>query len=200
MHDCPSSRSTKSGVPHQIKHVPHSCSASVHSNIGCGTLRYLALTAPPPAVYALLSATAFVVPTNPGPTVTIPTPAPASAVILSLTREHLENLRTWRTYTYTDKACKQNILGLVAEVYYFKLKKKYTAYAGITCLTLLTHLHSEYGRLMSQDINDIDKRMKISITGETEFETFVHQIGDGQEAVALQNPYTDTKFFTIAEI
>ena len=41
--------------------------------------------------------------------------------------------------------------------------------------------------------------MKISITGETEFETFVQQIVDGQESVALQNPYTDTQIVTIAE-
>ena len=66
-----------------------------------------------------------------------------------------------------DKACKQKLPGLVPEVYYLTLKNKYTAYAGITCLTLLTHLHSEYGRLTIQDIDDIDKRMKISITGET---------------------------------
>ena len=64
---------------------------------------------------------------------------------------------------------------------------------------MLTHIHSEYGRLTSQDINDIDKRMKIPITRETEFETFVQQIEDGQEAVALQNPYTDTQIVTIAE-
>ena len=169
----------------------NSCSASVHSNLGCGTLGHLALTHPP-VVYTLLSATTFVVPTNPGSTVTIPTPAPASAVITSLTREHTENLRTWRTYTDTYKACKQKLLGLVPEVYYRTLKKKYTVYSGITCLTLLTHLHSKCGRLTSQDIDDIYKRMKIPISGETEFETFVQQIKDGQEAVALQNPYTNT--------
>ena len=56
-----------------------------------------------------------------------------------------------------------------------------------------------HGRLTSQDIDWIDKRMKISSTGETEFETFVQQIEDGQEAVALQNPYTDTKIITITE-
>ena len=67
------------------------------------------------------------------------------------------------------------------------------------CLTLLTHLHSEYGRLASHDIYDIDKRMKTPISGETEFETFVQQIEDGQEAVALQNPYTDIQIVTIAE-
>ena len=85
------------------------------------------------------------------------------------------------------------------EVYYRTLKKKYTAYAGVTCLTMLTHLHSKYGRLTSQDIDEIDKRMKSQISGETEFEAFVQQIEEGQEAVALQNPYTDIQIVTISK-
>ena len=67
------------------------------------------------------------------------------------------------------------------------------------CLTLLTHLHTEYGRLTSQDIDEIDKRMKSPISGETEFEAFVQQIEDRQESVELQNPYTDTHIVTITE-
>ena len=101
-------------------------------------------------MYALLSATTFVVPTNTGSTVQLATPAPAAAVISALTREHAENLRVWKTYTDTDKVCKQKLLSLVPEVYYRTHKKKYTAYAGVTCLTLLTHLNSEYGRLTSR--------------------------------------------------
>ena len=122
----------------------NSCSASVHSNLWCGTLRHLPLTAPP-AVYALLSATNFVVTTNNGSTFQLSTPAPAAAVISALTREHTGNLRAWKTYTDTDKACKQKLLSLVPEVYYLTLKKKYRSYEGVTCLTLLTHLNSKYG-------------------------------------------------------
>ena len=40
---------------------------------------------------------------------------------------------------------------------------------------------------MSKDIDAIDKRMKIPIIRETEFETFVQQMEDVQEAMALQN-------------
>ena len=97
-------------------------SASVHSNLGCGTLGHLPLTAPP-AVYSLLSATTFVVPINPGSTVPIPTPAPASAIVAALTREHKENLRAWKTYTDTAKAYKQKLLGIVPELFYRTLKK-----------------------------------------------------------------------------
>ena len=98
---------------------------------------------------------------------TFNTPPLAAAVISALTREHTENLRVWKTYTHTDKACKKKLLSLVPEVYYCTLKKKYTLYAGVTCLTLLNHLHSEYGRLTSQDIDEIDKQMKSQISGYT---------------------------------
>ena len=87
----------------------------------------------------------------------------------------------------------------MTEVYYRTLKKKYTAYTGLTLLTMLTHLHSEYRRLTSQDIDKIDKRMKIQIIGDTEFEYFVQQIEDRQEAVALQNTYTDIQIVTTAK-
>ena len=99
--------------------------------------------AAPPAVCDLLSATKFAVPTNTGSTVQLSTPAPEAAVIPALTYEHAKNLRVWKTYTNTDKFCKQTLLSLVPELYYLTLKKKYTAYARVTCLTLLTHFRSE---------------------------------------------------------
>ena len=41
--------------------------------------------------------------------------------------------------------------------------------------------------------------MKIPISKDTSFEAFVQQIKDRQEAVALQNPYTDIQIVAIAE-
>ena len=100
----------------------NSCSASVHSNHGCGRLGHIPLT-DPPAIYALISATKLVVPTNSGSTVQLGTEkSPAAAIISSLTREHAENLRVWKTYTDTDKACNQKLLSLVPKVYYHTLK------------------------------------------------------------------------------
>ena len=52
---------------------------------------------------------------------------------------------------------------------------------------MLTHLHSEYGRLNSQDIDDIDKPMKRQISGDTEFEALVHQIEDVALKTQLDN-------------
>ena len=91
----------------------NSCSASVHSNGGCGTLGYLVLIAPA-AVYALHSAIAFVRPVNLGATVIIPTPTPMGVVIGELTRDNF------------GKTCKKVITKLVPEVYYRTLKNRYT--------------------------------------------------------------------------
>ena len=64
---------------------------------------------------------------------------------------------------------------------------------------MLTHLHIKYERLTSQDIDDIDKRTKSEMSGDTEFEAFVQHIEDGKEDVALKNPYTDIQILNIAE-
>ena len=41
--------------------------------------------------------------------------------------------------------------------------------------------------------------MKSEISGDTEFEAFVQQNEDGQEAVSLKNSYTDVQILTIAK-
>ena len=41
--------------------------------------------------------------------------------------------------------------------------------------------------------------MNSQISGDTEFEAFVQKIEDRQEAVALQNPYTDIQIVIIAK-
>ena len=41
--------------------------------------------------------------------------------------------------------------------------------------------------------------MKSQISGDTEFEAFVQKNEEGQETVALQNPYTDIQIVTIAK-
>ena len=57
----------------------NSNSASVQSNLGCGTLGLLFLTVSP-AIYATLSTIAFVLPVNPGSKPRFPTCATASDI------------------------------------------------------------------------------------------------------------------------
>ena len=99
----------------------------MHSNLGCGTMGYLVLTASP-AVYTLMYAVPFVAHVNPGATHIIPDPPPTAAAIYKLTRTHTENMRIFREYKSIHVTCKKVIMNLVGEVYYRTLKNRYTGY------------------------------------------------------------------------
>ena len=83
----------------------NACAVSVHYDLGNGTVRYLVLTAQP-ATFLLACPTPFVHPTHAGATLTLPDPAPSSAVIGTLTRAHTEKLRLFNEYNSADKSCK----------------------------------------------------------------------------------------------
>ena len=82
--------------------------ASVHSNLGCGTLGLLFLTVSP-AVYATLSKIVFVPSVNPGPEPNIPTGA-TDAAIVDLRYHHAEATKIFTKYKNTDKALHQLLL------------------------------------------------------------------------------------------
>ena len=68
----------------------NACAASVHYNLGNGTVGYLVLTSQP-ASFTIASLTSFVKPVNPGVLV-LAEPAPSAAVIGTLTRQHTEDI------------------------------------------------------------------------------------------------------------
>ena len=76
----------------------------------------------------------------------------------------------------TDKACKKVIHDLIPEKFYKSLSSRIVGFTKVTCLEILTHLIQEYGTLEDPDIQNIDKKMKEPISGETLFEEFVEQI------------------------
>ena len=88
-----------------IQLKPNLNAASVHSNIGCGTLGLLFLTVLP-VVYTTLSTTTFVLPVKPGLEPSIPTGATRS-VIDDLQYCHTESTKIFTEYENTDKALRQ---------------------------------------------------------------------------------------------
>ena len=172
-------------------------SASVHSNLRCGRLGYLVLTATP-ATFALQCAATFIEPVHSGPTVHIPNPPPSAAVIGVLTREHSEQLRVFTKYHNVDKACKKVITNLIPEIYYKTLKNRYTGFSGNSTLEILTHLWTTYGELSEDDARLNDLALKHKISGETHFESLVAQVEDHVEAVAVPNPYIPAQILLIA--
>ena len=110
----------------------NACAASVHYNLGNGTVGYLVLTAQP-ASFTIASLTSFVKPVNPGVLV-LADPAPSASVIGTLTLQHTEDTRVFNEYHSVDRACKKVLCTLIPEAYFRSLKNKYTGYANVQCL------------------------------------------------------------------
>ena len=62
----------------------------------------------------------------------------------------------------------------------------------------MTHLIYEYAELEEEDIQEIDRKIKEPIFGETLFKDFVEKIEWSQEAVAVQNPYSPAQIVSMA--
>ena len=102
----------------------NACAASVHYNIGNSNVGYLVLIAQP-ASFTIASPTSFVKPVNTGVLV-LSEPAPPAAVIVTLTRQHTENMRVFNEYYSVNKACKKVLFTLIPEACFRSFKNKYT--------------------------------------------------------------------------
>ena len=116
----------------------NACAASVHCNLGNGTVGYLVLTAQP-ASFLITSPTSFVKPVNPGVLV-LGDPTPSAAIIGTLTRQYIEDMRVFNKYHIVDRACKKFLFTLIPEAYFRSFKNKYTGYANVKCLEILSRL------------------------------------------------------------
>ena len=119
--------------------------ASVHYNLGNGTVGYLVLTAQPVS-FRITSPTSFVKPVNTGVLV-LGDPTPPAAVIGSLTRQHPEDTRVFNKYHSVDRACKKVLCTLIPEANFRSFMNKYTGHADVKCPDILTHLWTTYGVL-----------------------------------------------------
>ena len=136
-----------------------------------------------PASFTITPPTSFVKPVNPGVLV-LAELAPSAAVIGTLTCQHTENMRVFNKYYSVDKACKNVLFTLIPEAYFLSFKNKYTGYANVKCLDILTHIWTTYGVLQDFEVQENDLRMKQPITAETLSEEFVKQIKTAVDAVA----------------
>ena len=120
-----------------------------------------------PATFLLACTTTFIRATHLGPTLTLLDPAPIATVIGTLTCAHTKKLRLFNEYNSVDKSCKKILFSLIPEAYYRSFKNKYTGFANVTCLTILTHLWTTYGVLQDYEVQENDQMMKQPITAET---------------------------------
>ena len=132
----------------------NSNAASVQSILGCGMLDIIFLTISP-AVYATLSAIAFVPPVNPGPEPNIPSSA-SRAAIADLRYHHTVATNVFTEYENTDKALHQLLLASTDELYVRSIFHKYIGYNKTTTHALLDHLYTTFANIYAFSLQEND--------------------------------------------
>ena len=119
----------------------------------------------------------------------MPDPYPTATILSELVRTHKHQVRIFNDYHTVDRACKKVIRKSILEKFYKSLLSHIIGFAKVAIIDILTHLITEYAELEEEDVQDIDWKMKESISGETLFEEFVEKIGWNKEVVEVQNLY-----------
>ena len=132
----------------------NSNSASLQSNLGCGTLGLLPLTVSR-AVYNTLSVTPFVVPVNPGSVIIIPANS-TGAQINKLRYVFDTAAALFNEYNRTDKALRQILLSAVDKIFIRSLRHKYVGYGLKTTRTILDHIYTTYANIPFADLQEND--------------------------------------------
>ena len=128
----------------------------------------------------------------------MPNPAPTAAILSEIVRTHKHNVRLFNEYHAVDRACKKFISELILEKFYKPLSSCIIGFAKVTSPDILMHLIYEYAELEEEDIQEIDRKIKEPISGETLSKDSVKQIEWNQEAVAVLNPYSLYQIFSMA--
>ena len=171
--------------------------ASVHTDLGGGSLGHLILTVPP-TVLATLSATPFLVPNNPGPLPIIPNGSTAPETN-TITRAHREGLRGWREYINVDAALKQQLIKAVNPLYLRTLQHRHTGFSAQTTRNLIEHLLTSYGNITPNDLASNDAIFRKAYDPNQPIETFYSQIEDAMDyADAGRSAYTAAQVVTNA--
>ena len=147
----------------------NSCSSTVDCTLGCSLLGYLVLTLQP-AVFITHCGTPFLRQKNPGIHPVMPDPAPTAAILAELVRNHKNEVCLFNEYNAVNRVCKRVISQLILEKFYKLLLSWIIGFAKVTCPIVLTHLITEYTELEDDDIQEIYRKMKEPVLGETIFE------------------------------
>ena len=175
----------------------NSCSSAVGCTLGCGMWGYLVLT-PQPTVFNTHCGTTFGTPRNPGIYPVMPDPAATATLFSELVRTHKHKFRLFNEYYEVKRACKKFISKLIPEKFYKSLSSLIISFVKVTSIKILTHLITMYAELEEEYSQDINRKIKEPMSGETLFEEFVKKIEWNQEAVAVQNPYSPAQIVSMA--
>jgi hypothetical protein len=165
---------------------------SVHSYEGGGLNGHLALTVTP-AVYLTIAGVPFVPPIAPTAEPTFPNDAPTAAQITEAHRILLVRQKTFRLYHDVDRALVRQIIAATPAIYLSALNDRQAGFSRVTCLEMLTHLKSKYGKVTMEMKDENTRRMAAAWQPPTPIDTLFQQLEDGVYfATAANEPLVDT--------
>ena len=99
----------------------------------------------------------------------------------------------------TDRLLKQQLLGLVDDIYIWNLRSDIFGYAKVSMMDFLKHLYNNYSDITPEKQHENDRHMKSKWNFSLPFATFVAQIEGAQDfAEAAGTPHTDAQIIDIA--
>ena len=176
----------------------NSNAASVQSNLKCGTLDLIHLIICP-AVYATLSATAFVAPVNPGAEATIPLIA-SGPQITNLQYTHDIDTVVFNEYKRTYKALRQMLIAAVDKMFIRSLRHRYVGYGTTTTTrSILDHVYATYVKISLANLQDNDAQLRGPYYANLPIKVLINQVeGAAKYAAAGNTPYIPLQVVFIA--
>lgn len=166
--------------------------SSVYSNRGGGLHGHLALTIPT-TVYDAKTTVPFVVPPVPPAAPDIPDGA-TQFQIAEANRQHVEDHKAFKLYHDVDKALRNLLIAATPAVYIETLEDPDYGFGGVTCLTMIQHLWTNYGRLSIADKDANLLRMHAPWHPPTPIESLFQQLQVGMRlSAAAGEPQVDAQ-------
>lgn len=166
--------------------------ASVHSVEGGGLHGHLALTITA-AAYLALTGVQFDAPVLP-PAVPVIPPGATAAQIAESNRQHTSQTKAFHRFHDLDKALLRQLLAAVPALYTDALSDPDYGFTHVTCLAMLTHLKTVYGKLSIAERDLNHQRMTAPWHPPTPIETLFQQLTEGMRlSAAGDEPLVDSQ-------
>jgi hypothetical protein len=177
---------------HLLQRQINANASSIHSNLGGGRNGHLALTIDA-ATYLAVAGVAFAVPPAPPDDPVLPA-NPTGPIITEANRLHLVAQKAFQRYHDADKALVRQIIAATPPTYIEALNDPDYGYANVTCLEMLTHLKTTYGRITIAEKDANHQRMTAPWHPPAPLEDLFSQIALGARlAAAGGEPLNDTQ-------
>lgn len=166
--------------------------ASVHSIGGSGLHGHLALTITDDA-YFLLAGIQYDAPELPDPVPDIDDDS-TPAQIAEINRQHAADLKAFHRYHDLDKALLRQLIAATPAIYIDVLSDPDYGYTNVTCLEMLLHLKTAYGKISIAERDANQQRMMAPWHPPMPIESLFKQLIEGMRlSAAGDEPFVDSQ-------